>query len=44
MIESPLPERKRDYWRTIFNAVVPDDNNGETDDNPRPELIPIKLF
>ena len=43
MIESPLPERKRDYWRTIFNAVVPDDNNGETDYNPRPELIPLKL-
>ena len=29
MIDPPLPERKRDYWGTIFNAVVPDDNNGE---------------
>ena len=28
MIDPPLPERKVDYWRTIFNAVVPDDNNG----------------
>ena len=28
MIDPPLPEIKIDYWRTIFNAVVPDDNNG----------------
>merc|ERR1712198_752578 len=26
MIEQPLPDRKRDYWGTIFNTVVPDDN------------------
>ena len=31
MIDPPLPERKRDYWGTIFNAVVPDDNNGESE-------------
>ena len=29
MIEQPLPDRKRDYWGTIFNTVVPDDNAGE---------------
>ena len=28
MIEHPLPDRKRDYWGTIFNTVVPDDNAG----------------
>ena len=28
MIEQPLPDRKRDYWGTIFNTVVPDDNSG----------------
>jgi len=27
MIEQPLPDRKRDYWGTIFNTVVPDDNS-----------------
>jgi len=27
MIEQPLPDRKRDYWGTIFNRVVPDDNS-----------------
>ena len=27
MIEQPLPDRKRDYWDTIFNTVVPDDNS-----------------
>jgi len=26
MIEQPLPDKKRDYWGTIFNTVVPDDN------------------
>ena len=31
MIDPPLPEKKVDYWRTIFNAVVPDDNNGKTE-------------
>ena len=29
MIEQPLPDRKRDYWGTIFNTVVPDDNAGK---------------
>ena len=29
MIEQPLPDRKRDYWGTIFNTVVPDDNSGK---------------
>ena len=33
MIEQPLPDRKRDYWGTIFNTVVPDDNSG-TDVSP----------
>ena len=28
MIDQPLPDRKRDYWVTIFNRVVPDDNSG----------------
>jgi len=27
MIEQPLPDKKRDYWGTIFNTVVPDDNS-----------------
>jgi len=27
MIESPMPDRKRDCWGTIFNVVVGDDNS-----------------
>ena len=29
MIDSPMAERKRDYWGTIFNVVMGDDNSGE---------------
>jgi hypothetical protein len=29
MIDSPMPDRKRDYWGTIFNVVMGDDNSGE---------------
>lgn len=27
MIDSPMPDRKRDYWGTIFNVVMGDDNS-----------------
>ena len=29
MIEQPLSDKKRDYWATIFQTVMPDDNSGE---------------
>ena len=31
MIEQPLSDKKRDYWATIFQTVMPDDNSGECD-------------
>ena len=30
MIEQPLPVRKRHYWVTILNTVVPIDNSSST--------------
>ena len=29
MIDSPMAEGKRDYWGTIFNVVMGDENSGE---------------
>ena len=31
MIEQPLSDKKRDYWATIFQTVMPDDNSGACD-------------
>ena len=31
MIEQPLSDKKRDYWATIFQTVMPDDNSGASD-------------
>ena len=28
MIEQPLSDKKRDYWATIFQTVMPDDHSG----------------
>ena len=28
MLEQPLPDCKMDHWGTIFQAIVPDDNQG----------------
>ena len=28
MIDSSMSDRKRDYWGTIFNVVMGDDNSG----------------
>lgn len=41
IIEQPLPDRKRDYWGTIFNTVVADDNSVVT--KPPPNLRYPKL-
>jgi hypothetical protein len=36
LLESPMAQEKHEYWSTVFNTVVPDDNSGE--------FLSLKLF
>ena len=37
MIDSSMSDRKRDYWGTIFNVVMGDDNSGDYSPESAPE-------